>query len=88
MSVSHLQNYVQGPTCDQCKSHTFHLHPENQFGCVSCFCMGVTDDCQSSSLYRDSVSFYSLNSQFNNTFKTYSSSRSIPYLQALRTILN
>ncbi|TRY87102.1 hypothetical protein DNTS_009172, partial [Danionella cerebrum] len=39
-----------------CKRGTFHLSPANKDGCLSCFCMGVTQQCTSSSYYRDVVS--------------------------------
>ncbi|XP_051515995.1 basement membrane-specific heparan sulfate proteoglycan core protein isoform X1 [Myxocyprinus asiaticus] len=47
---------VDGPTCSTCKQGTFHLSPANKDGCLSCFCMGVTQQCSSSSHYRDVVS--------------------------------
>ncbi|XP_068162728.1 basement membrane-specific heparan sulfate proteoglycan core protein isoform X3 [Antennarius striatus] len=47
---------VEGPYCSNCKSGTFHLSPENKDGCLSCFCMGVTQQCSSSNYYRDRVS--------------------------------
>ncbi|KAF5283747.1 hypothetical protein FQR65_LT02641 [Abscondita terminalis] len=45
-----------GPTCNQCKPKSFHLSPENQFGCISCFCMGITQQCTSSNWFRDTIS--------------------------------
>ncbi|KAK9869716.1 hypothetical protein WA026_003454 [Henosepilachna vigintioctopunctata] len=50
------KNNVDGPTCNQCKPLTFHLNADNQFGCISCFCMGVTSQCGSSTWYKDQVS--------------------------------
>ncbi|KAM3617456.1 uncharacterized protein V6R79_006391 [Siganus canaliculatus] len=47
---------TEGPSCSSCKSGTFHLSPENKDGCLSCFCMGVTQQCSSSTYYRDLVS--------------------------------
>ncbi|XP_024915374.1 basement membrane-specific heparan sulfate proteoglycan core protein isoform X3 [Cynoglossus semilaevis] len=47
---------VEGPSCSSCKSGTFHLSQENKDGCLSCFCMGVTQQCSSSTYYRDLVS--------------------------------
>lgn len=47
---------VEGPTCSSCKRGTFHLSPANKDGCLSCFCMGVTQQCTSSRHYRDVVS--------------------------------
>ncbi|CAG9863069.1 unnamed protein product [Phyllotreta striolata] len=50
------KNLVDGPTCNQCKANTFHLSSSNQFGCVSCFCMGVSTQCSGSNWYRTQVS--------------------------------
>ncbi|XP_067302205.1 basement membrane-specific heparan sulfate proteoglycan core protein isoform X7 [Pseudorasbora parva] len=47
---------VEGSTCSTCKQGTFHLSPANKDGCLSCFCMGVTQQCSSSNHYRDVVS--------------------------------
>ncbi|XP_065817156.1 basement membrane-specific heparan sulfate proteoglycan core protein isoform X2 [Labrus bergylta] len=47
---------VEGPSCSNCKSGTFHLSPDNKDGCLSCFCMGITQQCTSSTYYRDLVS--------------------------------
>lgn len=49
------QMNVEGSTCSTCKQGTFHLSPANKDGCLSCFCMGVTQQCSSSSHYRDVV---------------------------------
>ncbi|XP_072305364.1 basement membrane-specific heparan sulfate proteoglycan core protein isoform X2 [Eucyclogobius newberryi] len=46
---------VEGPSCSSCKQGTFHLSPQNKDGCLSCFCMGVTQQCYSSAHYRDLV---------------------------------
>lgn len=48
------QNVV-GPRCDQCAANTFNLNYYSAGGCTDCFCMGITKECQSSSLYRDTV---------------------------------
>ncbi|XP_034151976.1 basement membrane-specific heparan sulfate proteoglycan core protein isoform X5 [Esox lucius] len=47
---------VEGPACSSCKEETFHLSTDNKDGCLSCFCMGTTRQCSSSSYYRDQVS--------------------------------
>ncbi|XP_040902816.1 basement membrane-specific heparan sulfate proteoglycan core protein isoform X8 [Toxotes jaculatrix] len=47
---------VEGPSCSSCKLGAFHLSQENKDGCLSCFCMGVTQQCSSSNYYRDLVS--------------------------------
>lgn len=44
---------VIGPYCDQCEAGTYYLNPRG--GCINCFCMGVTPQCTSSSLYRDKI---------------------------------
>uniref|UniRef100_A0A671K2C7 Basement membrane-specific heparan sulfate proteoglycan core protein-like n=1 Tax=Sinocyclocheilus anshuiensis TaxID=1608454 RepID=A0A671K2C7_9TELE len=47
---------VEGSTCSTCKQGTFYLSPANKDGCLSCFCMGVTQQCSSSRHYRDVIS--------------------------------
>ncbi|XP_026667400.1 basement membrane-specific heparan sulfate proteoglycan core protein-like [Ceratina calcarata] len=47
--------YATGLTCNQCKVNTFNLAMKNQFGCISCFCMGITRDCTSSNWYRNDI---------------------------------
>uniref|UniRef100_A0A8C2WMG3 Heparan sulfate proteoglycan 2 n=1 Tax=Cyclopterus lumpus TaxID=8103 RepID=A0A8C2WMG3_CYCLU len=54
--INVLQLNVEGPSCSSCKSGTFHLSQEDKDGCLSCFCMGVTQQCSSSTYYRDLVS--------------------------------
>ncbi|XP_021927336.1 basement membrane-specific heparan sulfate proteoglycan core protein isoform X6 [Zootermopsis nevadensis] len=49
------KDYTTGPTCNQCKPNNFHLDASNQFGCIQCFCSGVTGQCLSSSWYRQQV---------------------------------
>lgn len=49
------QGHVEGLSCDSCRPHHFHLSAENPAGCLPCFCMGVTQQCTSSSHYRDMV---------------------------------
>ncbi|XP_059511617.1 basement membrane-specific heparan sulfate proteoglycan core protein isoform X6 [Stegostoma tigrinum] len=48
--------HVQGRTCDACEAGYFYLSAENREGCLPCFCMGVTQQCSSSSYYRNVVS--------------------------------
>ena len=50
-----FQMNVEGSTCSNCKSGFFHLSSANRDGCLSCFCMGVTQQCSSSTYYRDLV---------------------------------
>ncbi|XP_056009495.1 basement membrane-specific heparan sulfate proteoglycan core protein-like isoform X3 [Ostrea edulis] len=40
---------VVGKNCDQCRENTFYLDAANPFGCLRCFCMGVTNQCTSTS---------------------------------------
>ncbi|XP_071805292.1 basement membrane-specific heparan sulfate proteoglycan core protein-like isoform X3 [Asterias amurensis] len=47
---------VHGEECDRCQPFTFHLNSNTPDGCVSCFCMGVTRDCSSTTQYRSQVS--------------------------------
>ncbi|XP_057332116.1 basement membrane-specific heparan sulfate proteoglycan core protein isoform X8 [Microplitis mediator] len=49
------KQYATGLTCDQCKPNTFNLAAKNQFGCISCFCMGVTDRCVASNWFRNEI---------------------------------
>ncbi|XP_051895600.1 basement membrane-specific heparan sulfate proteoglycan core protein isoform X2 [Pristis pectinata] len=46
---------VEGQTCDTCKRGYFFLSADNREGCLPCFCMGVTQQCSSSSYYRKLV---------------------------------
>ena len=50
-----LQAQVEGLTCSQCRPHHFHLSASNPDGCLPCFCMGVTQQCASSSYTRHLV---------------------------------
>ncbi|XP_056651600.1 basement membrane-specific heparan sulfate proteoglycan core protein isoform X2 [Monodelphis domestica] len=43
---------VEGPTCSSCRLHHFYLSAANPEGCLPCFCMGVTQQCASSSYTR------------------------------------
>ncbi|XP_034337833.2 basement membrane-specific heparan sulfate proteoglycan core protein isoform X5 [Magallana gigas] len=40
---------VVGKNCDQCQENTFFLDADNPYGCLRCFCMGVTKQCTSTS---------------------------------------
>uniref|UniRef100_A0A672LIQ1 Heparan sulfate proteoglycan 2 n=1 Tax=Sinocyclocheilus grahami TaxID=75366 RepID=A0A672LIQ1_SINGR len=51
-----LYSSIEGSTCSTCKQGTFYLSPANKDGCLSCFCMGVTQQCSSSRHYRDVIS--------------------------------
>uniref|UniRef100_A0A4X2MB19 Basement membrane-specific heparan sulfate proteoglycan core protein n=1 Tax=Vombatus ursinus TaxID=29139 RepID=A0A4X2MB19_VOMUR len=47
---------VEGPTCSYCRPHYFYLSATNPEGCLPCFCMGVTQQCVSSSYTRHLIS--------------------------------
>lgn len=49
------KQFVTGSRCDQCTSKSFLLNSRTATGCIDCFCSGVTKECSSSSLFRDSV---------------------------------
>ncbi|CAH1240507.1 HSPG2 [Branchiostoma lanceolatum] len=51
----HCRENVQGPECDVCKPNTFHLSDTNSGGCIRCFCMGVGQQCTSTSWGRFQV---------------------------------
>uniref|UniRef100_A0A8C0JBH2 Heparan sulfate proteoglycan 2 n=1 Tax=Chelonoidis abingdonii TaxID=106734 RepID=A0A8C0JBH2_CHEAB len=61
-----LQPHVEGPSCSSCRANHFHLSAENREGCLPCFCMGVTQQCTSSSYYRGLVTSPFLPSDFQN----------------------
>lgn len=44
-----FQPNVVGKNCDQCQENTFFLDADNPYGCLRCFCMGVTKQCTSTS---------------------------------------
>lgn len=49
------KKYVTGSRCNQCSVESFNLNYESEFGCVDCFCMGVSKQCSSSTWYRDTI---------------------------------
>uniref|UniRef100_A0A452GNZ3 Basement membrane-specific heparan sulfate proteoglycan core protein n=1 Tax=Gopherus agassizii TaxID=38772 RepID=A0A452GNZ3_9SAUR len=58
--------HVEGPSCSSCRANHFHLSTENREGCLPCFCMGVTQQCTSSSYYRGLVTSPFLPGDFQN----------------------
>ncbi|GAB1602266.1 basement membrane-specific heparan sulfate proteoglycan core protein-like isoform X6, partial [Argonauta hians] len=44
--------FVQRTKCNSCKPNYFHLSEDNPQGCLSCYCMGITNKCSSSNFYR------------------------------------
>ncbi|XP_076180736.1 terribly reduced optic lobes isoform X6 [Ptiloglossa arizonensis] len=61
------KQYATGLTCNQCKANTFNLALKNQFGCISCFCMGITNRCASSNWYRNDIRV-----SFTNSIRNFS----------------
>lgn len=55
------KRFVTGPQCNQCTPDAYHLGED---GCTECFCMGVSQQCSSSSWYRDTVRAYPAVGQF------------------------
>ncbi|KAL3861185.1 hypothetical protein ACJMK2_007245 [Sinanodonta woodiana] len=47
--------YAQGRRCERCREGYFYLSEENEQGCLSCYCSGITNQCTSSSYYRDVI---------------------------------
>ncbi|XP_058409147.1 basement membrane-specific heparan sulfate proteoglycan core protein isoform X9 [Diceros bicornis minor] len=47
---------VEGLTCSHCRPHHFHLSASHPDGCLPCFCMGVTQQCASSTHTRHLIS--------------------------------
>uniref|UniRef100_G1NWX9 Heparan sulfate proteoglycan 2 n=1 Tax=Myotis lucifugus TaxID=59463 RepID=G1NWX9_MYOLU len=46
---------VEGLTCSHCQPHYFYLNASNPDGCLPCFCMGISQQCASSSYTRHLV---------------------------------
>ncbi|GMT14990.1 hypothetical protein PFISCL1PPCAC_6287 [Pristionchus fissidentatus] len=49
------KSYTTGAKCDQCTPNSFYLAPTNPHGCIPCFCSGVTQQCQSTTMGRVNV---------------------------------
>uniref|UniRef100_A0A182NMM6 Terribly reduced optic lobes n=1 Tax=Anopheles dirus TaxID=7168 RepID=A0A182NMM6_9DIPT len=43
---------IEGAYCDRCAAQHFYMHDN---GCVECFCMGVSNQCSSTSWIRDTI---------------------------------
>ena len=67
-SITFKQDYTTGDLCNQCKANTFNIAPDNQFGCISCFCMGLSNQCTSSRLYRQEVNIIWLMTFFSRQY--------------------
>ncbi|KAK0088927.1 hypothetical protein PV326_004677, partial [Microctonus aethiopoides] len=73
------KQYTTGLICDQCKPNTFNIASKNQFGCISCFCMGITNRCASSNWYRNEIHV-----SFTNSIRDFSLVESLnPNAQAI-----
>ncbi|XP_075461950.1 basement membrane-specific heparan sulfate proteoglycan core protein isoform X3 [Ascaphus truei] len=58
--------HAEGPSCSSCRQHHFYLSADNQEGCLPCFCMGVTQQCTSSSYHRELITSPFLPGNFQN----------------------
>ena len=49
--IKYLQEDYEGPSCTECKKGLFqyNLEKEDGSGCTPCFCMGITQQCNSNS---------------------------------------
>ncbi|XP_064610527.1 LOW QUALITY PROTEIN: basement membrane-specific heparan sulfate proteoglycan core protein-like [Liolophura sinensis] len=54
--VCRCKENVEGPLCSSCQRNTFYLSDSNPLGCISCFCMGMTQTCTSTSWNRAQIS--------------------------------
>ncbi|KAK9500538.1 hypothetical protein O3M35_001785 [Rhynocoris fuscipes] len=79
---------TEGRYCDQCKNNTFSLLSKNAEGCIYCFCMGITSQCESSNLYRDQIrtAFYSDVQNFKLISKDPNSTHT-PYVDTIERAL-
>ncbi|XP_044138378.1 basement membrane-specific heparan sulfate proteoglycan core protein isoform X4 [Bufo gargarizans] len=58
--------HVEGLTCSTCRPNHFYLSADNPDGCLPCFCMGVTQQCSSSSYHRELITSPFLPGNFQN----------------------
>uniref|UniRef100_A0ABL0EJV2 Basement membrane-specific heparan sulfate proteoglycan core protein n=1 Tax=Rhodnius prolixus TaxID=13249 RepID=A0ABL0EJV2_RHOPR len=79
---------TEGQHCDKCKNNSFSLLHKNAEGCIHCFCMGITDQCASSHLYREQIksAFYSDVQNFKIISKD-SNETFIPYVDSVERTL-
>ncbi|KAJ8390133.1 hypothetical protein AAFF_G00110070 [Aldrovandia affinis] len=64
--ICRCKTHVEGSGCSSCRVGHFHLSSDHKDGCLSCFCMGVTQQCTSSNYYRDVVSSVFTPGNFQN----------------------
>ncbi|KAM4703219.1 basement membrane-specific heparan sulfate proteoglycan core protein [Rhinophrynus dorsalis] len=60
------KRHVEGHSCSSCRQNHFYLSAENPEGCLPCFCMGVTQQCTSSSYHRELITSPFLPGNFQN----------------------
>ncbi|KAG9482678.1 hypothetical protein GDO78_011370 [Eleutherodactylus coqui] len=58
--------HVEGLSCSTCRPNHFYLNADNPDGCLPCFCMGVTQQCSSSSYHRELITSPFLPGNFQN----------------------
>ncbi|KAM3922273.1 basement membrane-specific heparan sulfate proteoglycan core protein isoform 4-T4 [Leptodactylus fuscus] len=58
--------HVEGLSCSTCRPNHFYLSADNPGGCLPCFCMGVTQQCSSSSYHRELITSPFLPGNFQN----------------------
>ncbi|XP_073426230.1 basement membrane-specific heparan sulfate proteoglycan core protein isoform X4 [Dendrobates tinctorius] len=58
--------HVEGLSCSTCRPSHFYLSADHPDGCLPCFCMGITQQCSSSSYHRELVTSPFLPGNFQN----------------------
>ncbi|KAM5132244.1 basement membrane-specific heparan sulfate proteoglycan core protein [Mantella aurantiaca] len=58
--------HVEGLSCSSCRPNHFYLNVDNPDGCLPCFCMGVTQQCASSTYHRELITSPFLPGNFQN----------------------
>ncbi|XP_075696695.1 basement membrane-specific heparan sulfate proteoglycan core protein [Rhinoderma darwinii] len=58
--------HVEGLSCSTCRPNHYYLNADNPGGCLPCFCMGVTQQCSSSSYHRELITSPFLPGNFQN----------------------
>lgn len=61
------QTNCEGPRCDRCREGSFGLSEKNPQGCLTCFCSGVTRQCNSARLYRSQIVMQIIDTQHGFT---------------------
>ncbi|XP_056400171.1 basement membrane-specific heparan sulfate proteoglycan core protein isoform X3 [Hyla sarda] len=60
------KSHVEGLSCSTCRPNHFYLNADNPDGCLPCFCMGVTQQCSSSTYHRELITSPFLPGNFQN----------------------